>query len=403
MDPVRNPFSPSAGRRPPELAGRDDILEAALTACRRTAIGRYARPVMLLGLRGTGKTVLLNEFRKLGEGNGLLVSRIEAPEGASLGRLIVPEMMKVMRSLSGSAAARHLAVRGLRGLRNLAAGIRIEISGISVGIEGAADPEPGLADSGDLSIDLPDLFDVLGAAARTAGKGWLLLIDEVQYLTQEDLSALIVSLHRVSQSDLPIAFAGAGLPQVARLAGDAKSYAERLFQYPAVGALDAVAAARAIRLPIENEGARITDEAVDQIVVATHGYPFFIQEWGSKVWDIADRPTITPVHVELAKAPVIAALDDGFFKVRMDRLTRSETAFVAAMARLGDGPYPIGDIARELGRRTQALGPTRASIIHKGMIYSAEHGYLAFTVPLFADFMRRHADSTATSSTGPLP
>jgi hypothetical protein len=359
--------------------------------------------MMLLGLRGTGKTVLLNEFRKLGENERLLVSRIEAPEGASLGRLIVPEMLKIMRSLSGTAAARHVAVRGLRGLRNLAAGIRIEVPGISLGIEGAADPEPGLADSGDLSRDLPDLFDVLGAAARSAGKGWLLLIDEVQYLTPEDLSALIVSLHRVSQSDLPVAFAGAGLPQVARLAGDAKSYAERLFQYPAVGALDPVAAARAIRLPIENEGAQITEQAVEQIVVATHGYPFFIQEWGSKVWDIADEPTITPVHVEAARIPVIAALDDGFFKVRMDRLTRSETAFVAAMARLGDGPYPIGDIARELGRRTQALGPARASIIHKGMIYSAEHGYLAFTVPLFADFMRRHAERTVYASTGLTP
>jgi len=403
MDPVRNPFAPSAGRRPPELAGRDDILETALTLCRRTAIGRYARPMMLLGLRGTGKTVLLNEFRKLGETEGLLVSRIEAPEGASLGRLIIPEMLKVTRSLSGIAAARHLAVRGLRGLRNLAAGIRIEVAGISLGIEGAADPEPGLADSGDLVVDLPDLFEVIGSAARSAGKGWLLLIDEVQYLSPEDLSALIVSLHRVSQSDLPVAFAGAGLPQVARLAGDAKSYAERLFLYPGVGALDAQAAARAIRLPIENEGARITEQAVERIVSATRGYPFFIQEWGSKVWDISGGPTIMPADVDAAESPVIAALDDGFFKVRMDRLTRAETAFVAAMARLGDGPYPIGDIARELGRRTQALGPTRASIIHKGMIYSAEHGYLAFTVPLFADFMRRHAESTSNSTQGPTP
>lgn len=390
MDPVRNPFAPSAGRRPPELAGRDDILDAARTAAKRAAVGRYARPTMLLGLRGTGKTVLLNEFRKIGEQEGLIVSHIEAPEGANLARLIIPEMRKVLRSLSTIEAARHWAVKGLRGLRNFASLVKLEVAGIGVGIEGASDEEPGLADSGDIQFDLPDLFDLLGKTAQQAGKGWLLLVDEVQYLGETDLAALIVSLHRVSQSDLPIAFAGAGLPQVARLAGEAKSYAERLFTYPAVGALGLEAATAAITRPIEAEGAKIDAAAVGQIVEATQGYPFFIQEWGSKVWDIAAGPEIGISDVEAARDPVIASLDDGFFKVRLDRLTRAETAFVVAMARLGDGPVPLANIAKALGRTTQSLGPARASIIHKGMIYSAEHGYLAFTVPLFADFMRRH-------------
>jgi len=345
--------------------------------------------MMLLGLRGTGKTVLLNEIGKIAETEGVIVSRIEAPEDASLGRLIAPEMRRVMRSLSSIAAARQLAVRGLRGLRNLVSSLNIHVGEIGIGIEGADQPEPGLADSGDLEFDLPELFELIGAAASRAGKGWLLLIDEVQYLNDADLSALIVALHRVSQSERPVTFAGAGLPQVARLAGDAKSYAERLFTYPPIGALAPSAARQAISRPLEAEGVAISEDAVLRIVDATKGYPFFLQEWGHTVWDISEGPTIDLDHVERARLPVMNSLDNGFFKVRMDRLTRAETSFVAAMARLGDGPYPIGDIARELGRSTQSLGPTRASIIHKGMIYSAEHGYLAFTVPLFADFMRR--------------
>lgn len=398
MDPIRNPFAPSAGRRPPELAGRDSILEMANTACQRAVMNRHARPIMLLGLRGTGKTVLLNEFKKIGEDAGLLVSRIEAPEGASLAHLIIPEMRKIMRSLSGIEAAKHIATRGLRGLRNFASLFKFEAAGIGVGIEGASDPEPGLADSGDIQFDLPDLFETLGAAAKAAGKGWLLLIDEVQYLTSKDLSALIVSLHRVSQSELPIVFAGAGLPQVARLAGDAKSYAERLFAYPAVDALDSKSAALAITRPIENEEAAIDNEAVDTMVTVTQGYPFFIQEWGAHVWDIARGPLITKSEVEYAHGPVIASLDNGFFKVRMDRLTRAETEFVAAMADLGDGPYQISEIARSMGRSSSSLGPARANIINKGMIFSAEHGYLDFTVPLFADFMRRQRAAKSTSN-----
>jgi len=395
VDPVRNPFAPSAGRRPPELAGRDDIIEAATTICRRAMLNRHARPMMLLGLRGTGKTVLLNEFRKIGADEGLLVSRIEAPEDANLARLIVPEMRKAMRSLSGVVAAKHIATKGLRGLQNFASAFKIEAGGIGVGIEGATGPEPGLADSGDIQFDLPDLFETLGQAAKAAGRGWLLLIDEVQYLSPTDLSALIVSLHRVSQSDYPIVFAGAGLPQVARLAGEAKSYAERLFTYPSIGPLDGEAASIAIQRPIENEGAQIADDAVQKIVNITGGYPFFIQEWGSKAWDVSNDPMIVLNDVDIAYEPVLASLDEGFFKVRMDRLTRAETSFVAAMAKLGDGPYPIADIAKAMNRSTRSLGPSRASIIHKGMIYSAEHGYLAFTVPLFADFMRRQDQHAA--------
>ncbi|MFA5969991.1 MAG: ATP-binding protein [Sphingomonas sp.] len=385
MDPYRNPFAPGAGSRPPELAGRDIILEAARISCGRAVKGRSARSIMLLGLRGTGKTVLLYEIGRNAEQEGLLVSRVESPEGESLARLIYPEMRKVMRSLSGVEAAKQIATRGLKGLRNFASIFKIEMAGLEVGVE----PELGLADTGDLQYDLPDLFTLIGRAAKAAGRGWILLIDEVQYLSGADLSALIVSLHRMSQEGLPVLLVGAGLPQIARLAGEAKSYAERLFQYPAVGALDPASARQAIEKPIVEEKASITPEAIQAIVERTKGYPFFLQEWASVVWNNADGPEITFADADSAYSETLALLDEGFFKVRIDRLTKAEIQFVKAMAKLGDGPYAMADIAKAMERTQGSLGPTRASIISKGMIYSTDHGYLDFSVPLFAEFMRR--------------
>lgn len=385
MDPYRNPFAPGAGSRPPELAGRNAILEAARVSCGRAVKGRSARSIMLLGLRGTGKTVLLNEIGKIAQEEGLLVSKVEAPEGESLARLLYPEMRKVMRSLSNVEAAKQIATRGLKGLRGFASIFKIEIAGVEIGVE----PEPGLGDSGDLQYDLPDLFEVIGQAARAAGKGWILLIDEVQYLSEADLSALIVSIHKMSQEGLPVLLVGAGLPQVARLAGEAKSYAERLFLYPGVGALDPASAAQAVEKPIADEDALIAPAALSAIVERTQGYPFFLQEWASVAWNNAQGPEITFDDVDYAYAETLALLDEGFFRVRIDRLTKAEIQFVKTMSSLGDGPYAMADIARAMERSLSSLGPTRASIIAKGMIYSTDHGYLDFTVPLFAEFMRR--------------
>jgi hypothetical protein len=385
MDPYRNPFAPGAGSRPPELAGRDAVLEMARISCGRAVKGRNARPIMLLGLRGVGKTVLLNEIGRNAEQQNLLVSRVESPEGESLARLIFPEMRKVLRSLSGVETAKHLAKRGLNGLRNFASIFKIEMAGVEVGVE----PEPGLAETGDLQYDLPDLFTLIGKAAQAAGRGWLLLIDEVQYLSGSDLSALIVALHRMSQDGLPVLMVGAGLPQIARLAGEAKSYSERLFQFPAVGPLDPVSAGQAVEKPILEEEATISPEALQAIVERTKGYPFFLQEWASVVWNNSDGPGVTFDDVDRSYAETLARLDEGFFKVRIDRLTKAEVQFVKAMALLGDGPYSMADIAKSMGRTQQSLGPTRASVISKGMIFSADHGYLDFSVPLFAEFMRR--------------
>ncbi|MEM7296526.1 MAG: ATP-binding protein, partial [Pseudomonadota bacterium] len=222
MDPYRNPFAPGAGSRPPELAGRDDIVEQARIASARVLRGRAARSIMLLGLRGTGKTVLLNELARIARDEGHLISQIEAPEETELGTLLVPEMRKVMLSLSTSEAAKDMASRALMGLRNFASVFKIKVAGVGVDVT----PVLGLADSGDLEFDLPDLFVAIGEAAQAAGKGWTLFIDEVQYLPASDLAALVVAMHKVAQRSLPVIFMGAGLPQVARLAGDAKSYAE---------------------------------------------------------------------------------------------------------------------------------------------------------------------------------
>ena len=385
MDPYHNPFAPGAGSRPPELAGRDKILDAARVSCGRAIHGRNARSMMLLGLRGTGKTVLLNEIGKIAKEEGLLVSKVESPERESLARLLYPEMRKVMRSLSGVEAAKHIASRGLQGLRSFASIFKIDIGGVEIGVE----PEPGLADSGDLQYDLPDLFEVIGQAAKAAGKGWILLIDEVQYLSGADLSALIVAIHRMSQEGLPVLLVGAGLPQVARLAGEAKSYAERLFIYPTVDALDQPSAIQAVEKPILSEGALIEASALNAIAERTRGYPFFLQEWASTAWNRAEGPEITIGDVDYSYNETLALLDEGFFRVRIDRLTKSEIQFVKTMSELGDGPYAMADIAKAMGRTLSSLGPTRASIISKGMIYSTDHGYLNFTVPLFAEYMRR--------------
>jgi len=385
MDPYQNPFAPGAGSRPPELAGRDEILKMARIGCRRAVAGRHARSLMLLGLRGTGKTVLLNEIQKIGTEEKLLTSKIESPEEVSLAHILVPEIRKVMRSLSVMEQAKDLAERGLRGLLGFAANFKIDVGGVGVAVE----PEPGLADSGDIEFDLPDLFEAIGLAAQAAGKGWLLLIDEVQYLSGKDLSALIVAMHHMSQTGLPVVFVGAGLPQVARLAGDAKSYAERLFAYPPIGPLDQESACSAIRTPIEEEGAEISDDGLLEIVSRTQGYPFFLQEWASKAWDHASDSVIDHAEVKETYKETIASLDDGFFKVRIDRLTKGEIQFVDTMAELGDGPYSMSDIAAKMGRSIGSLGPARANIIRKGMIYSTDYGYLDFSVPLFSDFLRR--------------
>lgn len=390
MDQFENPFSPGAGSQPPELAGRDLIINEAKIALGRVIAGRNAQSQILLGLRGTGKTVLLNKIEGFAEDESYLTSFLEAPEAKSLAELLYPQMKQVLRKLSNVEAARAAVNSALSGLRNFASVFKVAVGEVEIGVE----PTPGSADSGDLELDLTEMFELIGRAARDAGRGWALLVDEVQYLSERDLAALIVAVHRVSQRSLPILVMAAGLPQIAGLAGDAKSYAERLFTFPAIGALDRDAAIDAIRNPIERQGAAIEDEALDEMIAKTDGYPFFLQEWGYQAWNAASTSPITHEDTIRASERALARLDNGIFKVRMDRLTPAEVEFVNAMADLGRGPYRSVDVASALGKELAALGPRRASIIEKGMIYSPGHGEVDFTVPLFDDFLRRKSLAT---------
>jgi hypothetical protein len=385
MDPVLNPFAPGAGSRPPELAGRDDIIASAKVALRRTKAGRHARSMLLLGLRGVGKTVLLVKIQELAEEDGYLTALLEAPEERRLAALIVPKLRQLLYKLSGVEKARILSNRALGALRSFASVFKVSYGDFDFGV----DADPGVAASGDLETDLTELFILIATAAREADKPVAILIDEVQYLDQQDLSALIVALHRIGQRSLPLIVFGAGLPQLAALSGDAKSYAERLFDYPPVGALEETAARHALREPIRDAGADIDESALGLIVQRTEGYPYFLQEWGAHTWRRAPRSPIRRADVTAASEEATRALDASFFRVRFDRLTPREQDYLRAMAQLGPGPHRSGDIADVLGIAVTSAGPLRTNLIRKGMIWSPAHGETAFTVPLFHEYMKR--------------
>lgn len=396
MDPLKNPFAPGAGSQPPELAGRDHILAQADIALQRVLLGRQGRSQIMLGLRGVGKTVLLNKIEQLAENHYHIASFLEAPEGLGLAQTLYPRMAQVLRRLSAMESARARVVAGMRALRGFA--IAFKIGPLEVSLP--ADPEPGVADSGLLEADLADLFVRIGEAAQSAGKGWALIIDEVQYLRTEELAAVIVALHRASQRGLPIVFFGAGLPQVARLAGEAKSYAERLFTFFSVGALESASAKQAIVEPIRAGGETITSTAADRIIRETQGYPYFLQEWGFQTWKLAQRSPISEDVVEGATKMALEQLDSGFFRVRYDYLTAGERNYVRAMSQLGKGPYKTAEVAKVMKEKITALGPRRANIVKKGIIYSPGHGAVDFTVPLFDEFLRRE-ESESGSRTSP--
>ena len=387
MDPVRNPYAPGAGTPPPELAGRSAIRQDVNVRLQRLRLGRPAKSMMLVGLRGVGKTVLLDQIRKDAEAAGLQTVRIEAPENRSLPALLAPSLRLALLHLSNKGAAKDYAIRGLRALAGFASKLKVTYADIEVGLD--YDPEPGLADNGDLEGDLTTLLQQVGMAAKAAGTALVIFIDELQYVEEPQMAALISALHRCAQEQLPVTVVGAGLPQLRGRMGEAKSYAERLFDFPEIGPLSAADAAEAIVRPAQNEGAEIQDEAVHLIIEKTQGYPYFLQEWGKHTWDIAPESPIRRQDVLNASTEAVAALDESFFRVRFDRLTPTEKKYLRAMADLGPGPHRSGDIAEELGRSVSSLGPTRAGLISKGMIWSPTHGDTAFTVPLFDEFMKR--------------
>ena len=387
MNPIRDPFSPSAGSPPPELAGRDELRESLHIAMERARIARPAKSAMLVGLRGVGKTVLLDRLRMDAESSGIHTVRIEAPEGRSLPAMLAPQLRQALLRLSQVAAAKDYAIRGLRALAGFASKLKVTFGDIEVGIDYEA--EPGLADNGDLEHDLQALFEQVGLAAKSAKTALVLFIDELQYVPAAQLAALITAIHRTEQRQLPVVLVGAGLPQLRGQMGNAKSYAERLFDFPTIGPLAPEAARQAIVKPLADEGVLITDEALQKILELTQGYAFFLQQWGSHTWRAAQASPIGIDDVNQASVTAVAALDESFFRVRFDRLTPAEKRYLRAMAELGPGPHRSGDIAAQLGKVVSTLAPTRSSLIQKGMVWSPSHGDTAFTVPMFDAFMKR--------------
>lgn len=387
MDPILNPYSPGAGTPPPELAGRDELRETVRVAIERVRRGFPTKSVLMIGLRGVGKTVLLTRMCDDAKAGGNHTMKIEAPESRSLPAILCPELRLALISLSRNEQARDLARRALRGLAGFVGALKFKYEDIEVGLD--MEPEPGLADNGDLEHDLHALLEAAGVAAQKAKSSLILFIDELQYVVERELAALITAMHGTAQHRLPVMLVGAGLPQLTGRMGRAKSYAERLFDFPEVGPLSGEAATLAIRKPAKDQGVDYEDSALDQILQKTRGYPYFLQEWGKNVWNTASDSPITCADVEAASESAIAALDESFFRVRFDRLTPSEKRYLRAMAELGPGPHRSGDIADMLGRDVTSLGPTRSQLIAKGMIWSPSHGDTAFTVPLFDQFMCR--------------
>jgi hypothetical protein len=387
MDPLLNPYAPGAGTPPPELAGRSAVRDAVTLCIERLRRGRTAKSVMMVGLRGVGKTVLLEQMRKDAEAKFVHTVRIEAPEHRSLPALLAPQLRLGLLRLSKIEAAKDFAIRGLRALAGFASKLKLSYSDIEVGLD--YEPEAGLADNGELEGDLTALLEQVGIAARAAGTVFVMFIDELQYVEEVQMAALISALHRCAQEQLPVTVVGAGLPQLRGKMGEAKSYAERLFDFPEIGPLGKTDATAAIVKPAKNEGVDFLDDAVDLILEKTQGYPYFLQEWGKHSWDVAAESPIKKQDVATASDQAVATLDESFFRVRFDRLTPTEKNYMRAMAELGPGPHRSGDIAKQLGRKVQSCGPLRDGLIVKGMIWSPTHGDNAFTVPLFDEFMKR--------------
>ncbi|HEY4239132.1 MAG TPA: ATP-binding protein [Kofleriaceae bacterium] len=387
MDPVENPYAPGAGTPPPELAGRDALIQQVDVALARLQRGNPAKSSMLVGLRGVGKTVLLEKMRANAEAAGFETIRIEASEARSLPSLIAPALRTALLKLSRGERMKALADRALRALTGFARAMKMKFGDLEVALD--LEGEAGLADNGDLESDLAMLLEATGRAAKAGGTAVTLFIDELQYIEESQFAALIMALHRVAQLQLPIGVVGAGLPQLRAKAGNAKSYAERLFDYPEVGPLSPAAARLALERPAEKLGVRFDKDAIAEIVIQTRAYPYFLQEWGKAAWDAATASPITKAVVVDAAQIAVAALDESFFRVRFDRLTPAEKRYLRGMAALGPGPHRSGDVAKVLEQKVTSLAPVRSTLIAKGMVWSPSHGDTAFTVPLFDEFMKR--------------
>ncbi len=387
MDNVRNPYAPGAGTPPPELAGRSSLIEDATNSIKRIAAGRPAQSLITVGLRGVGKTVLLNRFEEIAVDIGCKPAFIEAHEGKRLPELLAPKLRSILYSLSKIDNAKDIARRSMRVLKGFLRGLKVTINDIEFGL--SIDDEQGYADSGNIEDDLPDLMVLVGEAAKSASMPIALIVDELQYLSEDEFSALIMAIHKTNQKSLPIVMVGAGLPQIRALAGNSKSYSERLFRFPDIGALNSQDAVDALQVPAEAEGASFTDKAITHILDITERYPYFLQQWAYTSWNLSPTNVIDEDTAKAADITAIHELDRSFFQIRLERCTPSEKRYMRALAELGAGKQRSGEIADMLGVKGQSVAPTRSALIKKGMIYSPSYGDTEFTVPMFDQYMRR--------------
>jgi hypothetical protein len=397
MDPIRNPYAPGAGQRPPELAGRDRELGQFEVVLERVARGRPERSMVLTGLRGVGKTVLLNSMRSQAMGRLWGTGKIEARPDQSIRRPVAAALHMAVRELTPRHRDRQRVEEFLGVLK--AFGLRDPSPPTSRTTGKARRWDPGIdvpaargrADSGDIEIDLTELFVDVASLATDVGAGIALFIDEMQDLGPDDVSALCAACHELSQLGAPLIVVGAGLPHLPAVLSASKSYSERLFRYARIDRLDQEAADQALTAPAALEGVRFTREALDALYGVSDGYPYFVQAYGKVAWDVAPRSPITEPDVRVAAPEAEAELAVGFFGSRYERATPAERDYMRAMASLGDVAVPTADVAEALGRKPASLSPARDNLIKKGLIFANERGSVAFTVPHFGKFLRAQA------------
>ena len=387
MNPRENPFAPGAGTPPPELAGRQNIIDDVSVALHRIRNGLSAKSVLMVGLRGVGKTVLLNRLKNDAELDGLVCVQFESQEGQNLPAMITPNLRTALLKLDRISGASDMVARATRALGSFISSAKIKFEGMEFGLD--LGKEAGIAYTGDLDYDLSELMQLIGLAAKNKNTAVVLFIDELQYVPEKELSSLISALHACAQKQLPIALVGAGLPQLVGNVGKAKSYAERLFNFPVIGPLNPDDVKDALQQPVAQHGIQFSQEAIAEILKQTQGYPYFVQEWGSNCWAVAEKNPINLSDAQFATTLAITQLDASFFRVRFDRCTPMEKNYMRAMAEIDSTTPRSGDIATVMHKEVNQLGPLRQSLIKKGMIYSPSHGDTAFTVPLFADYMKR--------------
>jgi AAA+ ATPase superfamily predicted ATPase len=384
MNPAQNPYRPGAGTQPKTLAGRTKEIEKANVLFERVKYGNPQRSLMLYGLRGVGKTVLLNEYERIAESQCYLTEHIEMSENDDFRRVIAKACRKVLLKVSKLENAKDKCISALGILKAFSLAIP-DGPELKIDVEAAI----GSGDSGDLDSDLVDLLVSLGQAAKDLGRPICFTLDEVQYLNKDAVGGLISASHRITQKELPVVFVCAGLPQIAALSGDARSYAERLFEFIPIGELKDGADEEALVGPAISQSVEYTREAKELILKESKAYPYFIQEFGKHTWDLASESPIKEEDALNASIEAIKTLDGGFFKMRMDRATTAERKFMKAMASIGSGVYKTNDVATAMNKKIKSIGPVRATLISKGFVYSPQHGEIAFTVPLFDEYIRR--------------